>query len=228
MRKKILLIEDEEGLVMTLTHRLQAEGYEVASAGDGDLGLERGRSESFDLILLDLMLPGRPGFEVCRELRQAQIATPIMMLTARDQLLDKVVGFKLGADDYLTKPFEMAELLARLEALLRRSQPNPALLHGESRFGEVEVQWDSGEVRRAGAAVSLSAREFRLLQYLVQNRNKIVSRQQLLHEVWGYSAQTSTRTVDVHIAWLRQKLEPAPRFPRYIHTVHGQGYKFIA
>ncbi len=227
MRKKILLVEDEEGLVMTLSHRLQAEGYEVACATDGNAGLERGRSESFDLILLDLMLPGRPGFEVCRELRQAQVATPIMMLTARDQLLDKVVGFKLGADDYLTKPFEMAELLARLEALLRRSQPNPALLHGESRFGEVEVQWESGEVRRAGSPVSLSAREFRLLQHLVQNRNKIVSRQQLLHEVWGYSAQTSTRTVDVHIAWLRQKLEPAPRYPRYILTVHGQGYKFI-
>lgn len=227
MRKKILLIEDEEGLVLTLSHRLQSEGYEVACAADGDVGLERGRSESFDLILLDLMLPGRSGFDVCRELRQAQIATPLMMLTARDQILDKVVGFKLGADDYLIKPFEMAELLARLEALLRRSQPNPPLLRGEARFGDVEVNWDSGETRRAGHPVSLSAREFRLLQYLMHNRNRIVSRQQLLHDVWGYAAQTSTRTVDVHIAWLRQKLEPAPRYPRYILTVHGQGYKFI-
>jgi two-component system, OmpR family, alkaline phosphatase synthesis response regulator PhoP len=224
---RLLLVEDEPGLVMTLTDRLTAEGYDVETATDGEIGLARGSAESFALIILDGMLPGRDGFDVCRTIRQRGVQTPILMLTARGQVVDRVVGLKLGADDYLTKPFEMAELLARLEALLRRA-PRAAAPTDVYQFGDVNVDFRKAEVVRAGQAVELSAREFKLLKYFIEHRGATLSRDELLNEVWGYNAMPNTRTVDVHVAWLRQKLETHPRRPQYIHTIHGLGYKFTA
>ena len=223
--KRILLIEDEAGLVLTLTDRLAREGYAVESATDGDTGLERASREPFDLLILDLMLPRMSGLDVCRELRRRGIETPVMMLTARGAIVDKVVGLKLGADDYVTKPFEMAELLARIEAHLRRA---PATLHPAEGyvFGDVRVDFRRAEATKDGAALDLSAREFQLLRYFVEHRGATLSREELLNEVWGYNAMPSTRTVDVHVAWLRQKIEPNPRHPQFILTIHGMGYKF--
>jgi two-component system alkaline phosphatase synthesis response regulator PhoP len=212
---------------MTLTDRLIAEGYDVETATDGETGLARGSAESFALIILDGMLPGRDGFDVCRTIRQRGVQTPILMLTARGQVVDRVVGLKLGADDYLTKPFEMAELLARLEALLRRA-PRTAPSSASYQFGDVKVDFRKAEVTRAGRALELSAREFKLLRYFIEHRGATLSRDELLNEVWGYNAMPNTRTVDVHVAWLRQKLEAHPRRPQYIHTIHGLGYKFTA
>ena len=224
---KILLVEDEPGLVLTLTDRLTSEGFELVSATDGRAGFDIALSEKFDLIILDVMLPRKNGFDVCRDLRQQGIATPILMLTAKGETIDKVLGLKLGADDYLTKPFEVIELLARIEALLRRA---PAMADGHSvgafRFGEVTIDFRRAEVTRNTKAVDLSAMEFKLLQFLVEKRGIVHSRDDLLDAVWGYDAMPTTRTVDVHIAWLRQKLEPNPKRPQYIHTVHGMGYKF--
>jgi two-component system, OmpR family, alkaline phosphatase synthesis response regulator PhoP len=223
---RLLLVEDEPGLVMTLTDRLVAEGYDVEAATDGDTGLTHAASGTFDLVILDGMLPGRDGFDVCRTLRQRGVQTPILMLTARGQVVDRVVGLKLGADDYLVKPFEMAELLARIEALLRRA-PRPATAAGETyEFGDVHVDFRKAEVTRAGLPLELSAREFKLLCYFIEHHGATLSRDELLNEVWGYNATPSTRTVDVHVAWLRQKVEPLPRRPEYIHTIHGLGYKF--
>jgi two-component system alkaline phosphatase synthesis response regulator PhoP len=225
---RLLLVEDEPGLVMTLTDRLIAEGYDVETATDGETGLARGSAESFGLIILDGMLPGRDGFDVCRTIRQRGVQTPILMLTARGQVVDRVVGLKLGADDYLTKPFEMAELLARLEALLRRAPHAAAPPRDSYQFGDVSVDFRKAEVTRAGQPLELSAREFKLLKYFIEHRGATLSRDELLNEVWGYNAMPNTRTVDVHVAWLRQKLEAHPRRPQYIHTIHGLGYKFTA
>ena len=225
---RVLLIEDEPGLVRTLTDRLEAEGYVVAHAADGDTGFARASEEAFDVLLLDVMLPGRDGFAVCRDLRARGVTTPILMLTARGQLTDKVVGLKLGADDYLTKPFQMPELLARLEALLRRSGERMDAAPDRFRFGDVAVDFDRAEVARNGEHIDLSAKEFRLLRHFVEHRGRLVTRDEALTEVWGYDDATpTTRTVDVHVAWLRQKLEPNPRHPRYFVTIHGLGYKFI-
>ena len=235
---KLLLVEDEPGLVMTLTDRLAAEGYEVESVTTAPAALERGGAAVHDLILLDVMLPGGNGFDVCRTLRQRGVAAPILMLTARGQLVDRVVGLKLGADDYLVKPFEMAELLARVEALLRRGTAprDPAAQHSpEARrfsaaiytFGDVSVDIRRAEVTRSGRPVALSAREFKLLRYFLEHAGATLSRDELLNEVWGYNAMPSTRTVDVHVAWLRQKLETRPRHPEHLLTVHGLGYKFV-
>ena len=225
---RVLLVEDEPGLVMTLTDRLLAEGYEVESATDAPSGLEMAASGSFDAILLDVMLPGGNGMDVCRTLRQRGLQTPILMLTAKGQVVDKVVGLKLGADDYLVKPFEMAELLARIEALIRRSANASGAPTGETyRFGDVGVDFRKAEVTKGGQALELSAREFKLLKYFVEHRGAALTRDELLNEVWGYNAMPSTRTVDVHVAWLRQKLEDNPRHPQFILTVHGLGYKFV-
>jgi two-component system alkaline phosphatase synthesis response regulator PhoP len=222
---RILLVEDEPGLVMTLSDRLAAEGFEVVSAVDGETGLQRASTEPYDLVLLDGMLPGRDGFDVCRSLRQRNVTTPILMLTARGQVVDRVVGLRLGADDYLVKPFEMAELLARIEALLRRVPPAPG--HAEVyQFGDIHVDFRKAEIARNGQLLEVSAREFKLLKYFIEHRGATLSRDELLNEVWGYNAMPSTRTVDVHVAWLRQKLEANPRRPEYIHTIHGMGYKF--
>ena len=225
--KRLLLIEDEPGLVLTLVDRLGREGYSVASAQDGVTGLERALQEAFDLILLDVMLPKQNGFDVLRDLRLQGVDTPVIMLTARGQVVDKVVGLKLGADDYLTKPFEMMELLARVEARLRRAAP-PATVDAEAyRFGAIQVDFRKAEVTRDGTAVAFSAREYQLLRYFIEHRGATISRDELLNHVWGYNAMPNTRTVDVHVAWLRQKIEPNPRHPQYILTAHGLGYKFV-
>ena len=229
MAKRLLLVEDEPGLVMTLTDRLAAEGFDVESAATAPRGIEAGTRDPFDVILLDVMLPGGSGFEVCRTLRERGVQTPILMLTARGQVVDRVVGLKLGADDYLVKPFEMAELLARIEALLRRASiaPASAPTHEAVRFGDVTVDFRRAEVTKNGAVVELSAREFKLLKYFVEHRGAALTRDELLNEVWGYNAMPSTRTVDVHVAWLRQKIEDNPRHPQFVLTVHGLGYKFV-
>jgi two-component system alkaline phosphatase synthesis response regulator PhoP len=210
---------------MTLTDRLSAEGYEVDSATDAATALTSATTGSYDAILMDVMLPGGNGFDICKSVRQKGIQTPILMLTARGQVVDRVVGLKLGADDYLVKPFEMAELLARIEALLRRA---PVAQSTEAyRFGDISVDFRKAEVVRNGEAIELSAREFKLLKYFVEHRGAALSRDELLNEVWGYNAMPSTRTVDVHVAWLRQKLEDNVRHPQFILTVHGLGYKFV-
>lgn len=227
MSKRILLVEDEPGLVLTLSDRLTNEGYRIETATDGETGLARASSEGFDLIILDVMLPRKNGFDVCRDLRQQGVLTPVIMLTARGQVVDKVVGLKLGADDYLTKPFEMIELLARIEALLRRVPDQPASSADVYQFGSIRVDFRRAEVYREDKAVELSAREFQLLRYFLEHRGSTLSREELLNEVWGYNSMPTTRTVDVHVAWLRQKLEPNPRHPQFILTIHGLGYKFV-
>jgi two-component system, OmpR family, alkaline phosphatase synthesis response regulator PhoP len=211
--KRLLIIEDEPGIVLTLSDRLTREGYTVESSGDGESGLERATREPFDLVLLDVMLPRLGGFDVMRELRKRGIETPVIMLTARGQVVDKVVGLKLGADDYVTKPFEMVELVARIEAKLRRQ---PVAIHPAEghQFGDIRMDFRKAEITKAGAPLDLSAREFQLLRYFVEHRGATLSREELLNEVWGYNSMPSTRTVDVHVAWLRQKIEPNPRHPQ--------------
>jgi two-component system, OmpR family, alkaline phosphatase synthesis response regulator PhoP len=223
--KRVLLVEDEPGLVLTLTDRLSREGYHVETSPDGESGLERAAGEAFDLVLLDVMLPRMNGLDVLKELRKRSVETPVIMLTARGQMVDKVVGLKLGADDYVTKPFEMVELLARIEAKLRRAPLAPHPAEGY-QFGDVRVDFRRAEVVRDGAPLDLSAREFQLLKYFIEHRGATLTREELLNEVWGYNAMPSTRTVDVHVAWLRQKIEPNPRHPQYVLTIHGMGYKF--
>jgi two-component system alkaline phosphatase synthesis response regulator PhoP len=224
--KRLLLVEDEPGLQLALTDRLTSEGYSVETAGDGHTAIARATGEPFDVIVLDVMLPGRDGFDVAKTIRTQGVQTPILMLTARTQVVDRVVGLKLGADDYLTKPFETIELLARIEALLRRAPSASAVSLERYQFGEVTVDVRKAEVTVKGHPADLSAKEFQLLKYFIEHRGATVSRDELLQEVWGYSATPSTRTVDVHVAWLRQKLEDNPRVPQYILTVHGLGYKF--
>jgi two-component system, OmpR family, alkaline phosphatase synthesis response regulator PhoP len=226
MSSRILVVEDEPGLVLTLSDLLRSEGYAVESATDGPSGLARASSEEFDLVILDVMLPGRNGFDVCRELRRQGRDIAILMLTARTQLTDRVVGLKLGADDYLTKPFEPPELLARVEALLRRVTKENRTPVARFQFGTVSVDFESGEVLKSGERISLAGKELELLRYLVDHRGKPVSRDDLLARIWEYQPGVSSRTIDVHIAWLRQKLEDNPQVPRHIHTVRGVGYRF--
>jgi two-component system alkaline phosphatase synthesis response regulator PhoP len=227
MLKNILLVEDEQALRMTLRDRLSTEGYGVDCAGDGVEGFEKATQLPFDLIVLDVMLPRRNGFDVCRDIRQAGLATPILMLTARGQTADKVVGLKLGADDYVTKPFDMSELMARIEVLLRRVPGLAADRPSVHRFGSITVDFRGTSVTRDGKAMKLSAREFQLLRYFIEHRGTTLSREELLKQVWGYNGTISTRTVDVHVAELRQKLEREPKQPDMILTVQGLGYKFM-
>jgi len=224
MNESILLVEDEEALRMTLSDRLRSEGYVVDFAADGEEGLNKATGLPFDLIILDVMLPHRSGFDVCRDIRTAGLATPILVLTARDQTMDKVLGLKLGADDYVTKPFDTLELMARIEALLRRVPGRASqTVH---QLGSIRMDILGTEVTRDGKPVSLSAREFQLLRHFMEHPGVTLSRGELLHEVWGYEDGTFTRTVDVHIASLRQKLEKDPKRPELILTVPGMGYKF--
>jgi DNA-binding response OmpR family regulator len=223
--RRILVAEDDPGLELTLGDRLVREGYEVEIATSGEEALERFRSKPFDLVLLDVMLPKMSGFDVCVELRQAGSDVPILMLTARGQLTDKLTGLKLGADDYLVKPFEMAELLARIEARLRRTSVRPR--EHVHQFGELRVDTRSSTVERAEAPVELSAKEYRLLCYFLEHEGATLSREELLHRVWGYDPATSSRTIDVHVAALRRKLERTPHRPAHFLTVHGLGYKFV-
>jgi two-component system alkaline phosphatase synthesis response regulator PhoP len=225
MKQKILIVEDEEALRMTLSDRLESEGYTVECAVDGQQGWELANSGAFDLILLDIGLPRRNGIDLCRDIRQAGLITPVLMLTARGQTIDKVLGLKIGADDYVTKPFEMMELMARIEALLRRAPARPANGHIH-QFGSIKVDLRGTEVFRDGKPINVSAREFQLLRYFVEHAGATISRNELLTEVWGYSTETFTRTVDVHIVSLRQKLERDPKNPELIITVPGLGYKF--
>jgi two-component system alkaline phosphatase synthesis response regulator PhoP len=226
MQYRILLIEDEPGLCLTLSDRLQNEGYVVEICNDGESGFHQAANRAYDLIILDLMLPIKNGYDVCRDLRQLGLLIPILMLTALHQTVDKVLGLKIGADDYLTKPFEMMELLARIEALLRRATRTFTSTPTVYQFGTLRVDFRKTEVSRNGEAVALSAKEFQLLRYLIDHKGDTLSREKLLQEVWGYSEIPYTRTVDVHIAWLRQKLEDDPKQPQWILTVHGLGYKF--
>ncbi len=227
MSARILIVEDEPGLVLTLSDLLAAEGYEVDSAQDGITGLRKALEGQYDLIVLDVMLPGRNGFDLCRELRQQGRDTAVLMLTARGQVADRVVGLKIGADDYLAKPFDPAELTARIEALLRRTGRNTYGPPSHFEFGDVTVDFDHGVVTKGGQPVQMAGKELQLLRYLVEHRGQTVSREQLLEAVWEYAAGVTSRTVDVHIAWLRQKLEDTPQSPRWIHTVRGVGYRFV-
>jgi two-component system alkaline phosphatase synthesis response regulator PhoP len=227
MIKKILLIEDEARLAATLQDRLQGEGYSVEAAPDGDAGIERATRDYFDLIILDIMIPGKSGLEVCRELRQQLITAPILMLSARRKTIDKVLGLKIGADDYITKPFDMLELLARIEAHLRRAPSGSGKPGAIYQFGPIRVDFRRAEVFRHGSPVALSAREFQLIRYFIEHRGATLSRKELLKEVWGYGGAPSTRTVDVHVFTLRRKLEIDPRNPQFIQTIMGVGYKFL-
>ncbi len=224
---RILLVEDETGLVLTLTDLLRSEGFQVESAGDGEDALELASTGNFNLIILDVMLPRKDGFEVCRALRRRSIHTPIIMLTARGQVADKVTGLKVGADDYLAKPFESSELLARVEALLRRVSAPRENREETYRFGSVMVDFRRTAVERSAKPIEMSAREFELLTYFIEQQGNTVSRQELLRQVWGYDAATLTRTVDAHVWMLRQKLEEDPQNPRHFITIRGLGYKFI-
>ncbi len=217
-------------MVLLLTDRLVASGYDVTAATTGPQGVEMALGRPFDLLLLDILLPGQDGLSVCRELRRRGVTTPILMLTALGDLVDKVVGLRTGADDYLTKPFAAAELLARIEALLRRASPTGPGLVGISdpyRFGDIEVRFREVEVLREGEPVHLSARMFELLRFFIQRRGETLSRNELLDAVWGRDSMPSERTVDVHVAWLRQRLEVRPSRPQYLRTVRGFGYKFV-
>lgn len=226
MNLRILLVEDEPGLVLTLSDLLAADGYEVDVAQDGNTALLKASADPPQLIILDVMLPGKSGFEVCRELRQRGIDTAILMLTAKTQVIDRVLGLKLGADDYLTKPFDPAELLARVQALLRRVHKENLTPVARFRFANIDVDFDRSEVLKSGERINLTGKELQLLRYLVDNRGKVVAREELLKNVWQYQESVTSRTVDVHVAWLRQKLEVNAQSPRHFHTVRGVGYRF--
>jgi two-component system, OmpR family, alkaline phosphatase synthesis response regulator PhoP len=225
MSFRILLIEDEAGLSMALTDLLTGEGYQVETATDGESGYLKALEGGFDLLVLDVMLPRRSGFEVCSMLRHQGTEMEILMLTARSELTDRVNGLKLGADDYLTKPFEPAELLARIQAMLRRRKQETARIARFS-FGDVSINFDRFELHKADKTFHLLGKEVQLLRYLIENRGRVVPREELLREVWDYSENVSSRTLDVHIAWLRQKVEDDPHVPNHIHTVRGRGYGF--
>jgi DNA-binding response OmpR family regulator len=223
---KILIVEDEPNMVAGLRDNFEFEGYEVITAPDGLSGLNRALHESPDLIILDVMMPRMSGLDVCKQLKAKKSAVPIIMLTARGQEIDKVVGLELGADDYVTKPFSIRELLARVNAVLRRAKPNNEETE-QYNFGDVEVDVRMCQVSRAGQALEFSTKEFDLLKYFLAHRGETLSRDRLLEDVWGYEHFPTTRTVDTHILRLRQKVEPKPDDPRFILTVHGTGYKFV-
>lgn len=225
MNENILVVEDEQALRHALGVRLRSEGYVVDMAEDGLVGLDKATKLPFDLIILDVMLPYHSGLDICRSIRQMGLATPILMLTVKDQLTDKVVGLKLGADDYMTKPFDAIELIARIESLLRRT---PAFSgQGVYQCGLIVVDVPRAEVTLDGKQVHLTAREFQLLCYLMERAGSAVPRRELLHSVWGYDSDAFTRTVDSHIASLRQKLGDGPKRPELILTAFGVGYRFV-
>ena len=223
---KILVVEDEPNMVAGLRDNFEFEGYEVITARDGIEGLERALAESPDLVVLDVMMPRMSGLEVCKQLRAKRASIPIIMLTARGQEVDKVVGLELGADDYVTKPFSIRELLARVRAILRRTAAVPKNQDQHS-FGDVEVDLHRRRVLRSGKLLDISSKEFELLKYFICHSGETLSRDRLLEDVWGYDNYPSTRTVDTHLVRLRQKLEPDPEQPQYFLTVHGTGYQFV-
>ena len=220
---KILIVEDDRDIAFGLEEDLGRHSHQVETVGDGEQAVRRAREGSFDLIILDLMLPRKDGFEVCRELRQAGLRTPIIMLTAKTHEAEKVLGLELGADDYVTKPFSPRELRARIQAVLRRTAEES---RGVYRFGDCEVDFDRGEVRRGGVPINTSALEFRLLTAFVRHRGRLMSREQLIDAAWGTETIVTDRVVDTHILNLRKKIEPKPAKPRYILSVRGMGYRF--
>jgi DNA-binding response OmpR family regulator len=220
---RLLVVEDEPGIAFALETDLRSEGYEVAVVTTGDEASRRARSESFDLVLLDVMLPGKDGFEVCREIRRAGVRTPIILLTAKSQEAEKVMGLELGADDYLTKPFSPRELRARIRAALRRAAPESPDVF---RFGDTEVDFARCEVRRGDKAIDLSALEFKLLSVFVRSRGRVLTREQLLDAAWGRDVSLNDRVVDNHIVSLRRKIEPDPARPRFLLNIRGLGYRF--
>jgi len=222
---KVLIVEDEPDMILGLKDNFEFEGYEVLTATDGQSGLEKARKERPDLVVLDVMMPRMSGLEVCKALRSEGFDRPIIMLTARGQEIDKVVGLELGADDYVTKPFSIRELMARVRAVLRRSEGKKRL--ARYRFGDVELDFEVYRATRGGESLDLSPREFELLRYLIERKGETVSREQLLEDVWGYDSYPSTRTVDTHIAKLRAKIGDSGSEPRYVLTIHGLGYKFV-
>ena len=224
---RILIVEDEPNMVAGLRDNFEFEGYQVITAADGIAGLERALSEAPDLVILDVMMPRMSGLDVCKQLKSKRPSIPIIMLTARGQEIDKVVGLELGADDYVTKPFSIRELLARVKAVLRRARTVPQEQERVS-FGDVEVNLRSCQVARGGKPLDFSSKEFELLKYFLCHQGETLSRDRLLEEVWGYDRFPTTRTVDAHIVHLRQKIEPKPEEPRFILTVHGTGYKFVS
>ena len=222
---RILVVEDEPDIALGLKDDLGRHGYEVQTVGDGESALRRGQEPGWDIILLDLMLPGRDGFAVCRELRRAGIRTPVIMLTARTHEDEKVLGLELGADDYVTKPFRPRELRARIQAVLRRVAD---VSRGTFRFGDCEVDFDRGEVRRGGVPVDVTALEFRLLAAFIRRRGHVLSRRQIIDAAWGEDTFVTDRVVDTHILNLRKKIEPEPSRPRFLCSVRGMGYRFDA
>ncbi len=230
MNEHILIVEDEEELCTTLGDRLRSEGYVIDVAMDGKAGGEKALRLPFDLIILDIMLPHISGLDLCTDLRRAGLGTPILLLTSLGQTVDKVVGLKLGADDYVTKPFDTLELMARIEALLRRAPAKTDLARSGGQpiyqFGSIVIDIRKTKVTQDGKPVNLTAREFHLLRYFAEHQGVTLSRDELLEQVWGQKAGTFTRTVDMHVASLRQKLEMLPKKPEMIITVPGMGYRF--
>jgi DNA-binding response OmpR family regulator len=220
---RILVIEDEPGIALGLETDLRLEGYDVEVARDGETGLRRSREGAFDLVLLDVMLPRKDGFSICREVRRAGVPVSIIVLTAKSQEAEKVLGLELGADDYVTKPFSPLELRARIKAVLRRKSGETPEVY---RFGDVEVNFTRGEVRRAGVVTEVTAIEFRLLAAFIRLRGRVLTREQLLDEVWGRDSSPTDRVVDNHIMNLRRKVEATPDAPRYIVSLRGVGYRF--
>ena len=225
-KTRILIVEDEPSMVAGLRDNFEFEGYEVVTAGDGEAGLERALADSPDIVILDVMMPKLSGLDVCKQLKGKRPSLPIILLTARGQEVDKVIGLELGADDYVTKPFSIRELLARVKAVLRRAKVLPV---DQERFAfeNIEVNLRRHEVRRGGEAIPFSTKEFELLKCFLSHPGEALSRDRLLDEVWGYNNYPTTRTVDAHMLRLRQKLEPNPEEPRFFLTVHGVGYKFV-
>jgi DNA-binding response OmpR family regulator len=223
--QRILLVDDQEELVHGLAVNFRREGYDVLTAAEGDAGLRLALEERPDLIVLDVMMPGMSGFEVCRELRRRGSDAPIILLTARGEEIDRVLGLEIGADDYLTKPFSVRELMARVRLRLRRRPPAESS-HARYRFGDVEIDFDKLRVARGGQVLEMSTKEFDLLGLLVRRRGEVLTRDEILKQVWGYDDPPLTRTVDTHIVRLRQKIEPDPASPSYIQTVYGAGYRF--
>jgi DNA-binding response OmpR family regulator len=224
---RILVVEDERELAMGLEDDLKLEGYDVEVLSDGASACRRAREQAFDLIILDVMLPLKDGFEVCRELRRSGSNTPVILLTARAQESDKVLGLELGADDYVTKPFSPRELRARVKTILRRAAAGgPDGAPQIFRFGDAEVDFGRGELRRAGQPVETTPREFKLLGAFIRNRGRVLTRERLLDEVWGQATFVTDRAVDTHVTNLRKKIEPKPEAPRYVISVRGIGYRF--
>jgi len=225
MSSKVLIVEDDPNLLEALRYNVRKEGHDVVTAVDGVQALEVARMNKPDLVILDIMLPGLSGFEVCRILRK-EMTVPILVLTARDDEIDKVTGLDLGADDYMTKPFSMRELLARIRAMLRRVEIQTAIPEMPLKFGDIEVDTGHHVITKAGNVLSLTPKEFDLLAFLTKNKGLVFTRDQLLEKVWGYNYSGDTRTVDVHIRWLREKIEDNPEEPKCLITIRGVGYKF--